>query len=178
MPLDIARWNISAAYSAVHVRGDRAQRVGDLARLHRRQLLGVLERHRTDGRLAFEGELELGDVVFAHTGEPVESLGRVRGDARAGHRGQAAIREERRARERVRSAAGPSHGYEGAGADLIEDRDDVGDGIGDGTPRMRRRRGVAGTRVRDGAEPALRRGVEQKRPGRRGGRGAVVEEKR
>jgi hypothetical protein len=76
------------------------------------------------------GRGELADIGFRHAGEPVKPLRRGRGDRNQHRRPSQPIRQHRRARERVRSAAGSTDHREFRDLQMVGDGKHVGGHVG------------------------------------------------
>ena len=136
---------------------------------------GHLLEERPQRRLARDRSTELLDVLGPHSRGEVE-VGRVaRADAGDRRRRDHAVGQERRAGERVGTAAGDAGRVAAIHPERVEDRGDVGRAVSDRAARMARAGGVAGARIAEVPEAALRSLRRRRRihrnpcPGFRGG---------
>lgn len=87
--------------------------------------------------------------------QPGETVRVARRDAGERCRGERAVSQQRRACQRVRPSARPADRKEPIDAELVGDRRNVCRAVGDGSVSLSVRPAVAGTRIRDVAQPPL-----------------------
>jgi hypothetical protein len=119
---------------------------------------------------------ELLDVLGTHPGEEVEPFGVERRHARQARGGVAAVRQQRRAGQRVRPAARPPDRHETVEPELVEHPRRVGGRVGHAATLAPGRAGVPRPRVGDELPAALVEGVGEQRERVGRVRGADVED--